>query len=198
MKAMLVARTLVVVVSALVVMSACATTTSTQIAGAPLVLRGASLEVLEDGALRVHGGPGYAYVDRALDDVAVRAEVVAKGNSGIFVRGAHPFVGFYPSGPEAQIEAAGDPWATGALYGVAASRVKVEEGAAVQMCVAVKGTRVIVVVNDMLASEGTVEGRAGFVALQAHDPFSEVTFRRLRIRPIAEDERVEDACATPW
>ena len=186
------------VVCALVSAVGCATTTNTEIAGAPLVVRGASLEVLEDGALRLSGGPGYAYVDRSFRDVAVRVEVTATGNSGVFVRGAHPFIGFFPSGPEAQIEAGGDPWASGAVYGKAPSAVVVKDGQPFHMCVAVKGRRVLVVIDDAKASEAMVDEGEGFVALQAHDPWSEATFRRLRIRRLTEAERIEDACATAW
>jgi hypothetical protein len=181
--------------------SACATTTGVDVGGAPLLNRGATLRVLDDGALAVSGGPGYAYVDTSVADVAVRAEITAHGNSGVFVRGAHPFPlfgGFFPSGLEAQVEANGDPWATGALYGVAASKVRVNEGAPLHMCVAVKGTKAIVVVDDQLASSAEVPLGEGFVALQAHDPWSDVVLRRLRMRPIEKDERVEDACALPW
>jgi hypothetical protein len=179
----------------------CATTTGVDIGGAPLMNRGATLDVLDDGALSISGGPGYAYVDRALQDVAVRAEVTARGNSGLFVRAAHPtFVigGFFPSGVEAQVDAAGDPWSTGALYELAASKVRVVDGAAVNMCVAVKGTQAIVVVDDQLASRAEVPLGEGFVAVQAHDPWSSVVVRRLRMRPIDAGERVEDACALPW
>lgn len=177
---------------------ACATTTAVQIAGAPLLVRGASLEVLDDGALQLSGGPGYAYLDRDLSDVAVRVEVTARGNSGLFVRAAHPLLGFFPSGPEAQIEARGDPWATGAIYGKARSAVAVADGAPFHLCVAVKGERMLVVINDAKAAEATVAEGQGFVALQAHDPWSETTFRRLRIRSLTEGERVEDACAVAW
>lgn len=189
------------VVAASATVSACATPTGADIGGAPLMNRGATLRVLDDGALAISGGPGYAYVDSSLADVAVRAEVTAHGNSGLFVRGAHPmpvFGGFFPSGIEAQIEADGDPWSTGAIYGVASSKVRVTDGAPAQMCVAVKGTKAIVVVDDQLASAADVPEGAGFVALQAHDPWSDVVLRRLRMRPIAADERVEDACALPW
>ncbi len=193
----------VAVLGALAVMltSACATATGVDIGGAPLMNRGATLRVLDDGALAVSGGPGYAYVDTSVADVAVRAEVTSRGNSGLFVRGAHPVLivgGFFPSGIEAQVEANGDPWATGAIYGVASSKVKVAEGAPVNMCVAVKGMKAIVVVDDQLASTADVPVGEGFVALQAHDPWTDVVFRRLRMRPIAQDERVEDVCALPW
>lgn len=186
--------------------SGCATSTGIEMNGRPLMNRGATVRILDDGALAVSGGPGYLFVDEGelgpLADVAVRAEVTARGNSGIFVRGQHPTPlvgGFFPSGIEAQIDAAGDPWSTGALYGVAPSQVKVADGATVNVCVAVKGSEAIVVVDDQLAARAAVEpGRLGFVGVQAHDPWSEVVFRRLRMRPIAAGERVEDACALPW
>jgi hypothetical protein len=62
----------------------------------------------------------------------------------------------------------------------------------------VKGTRVLVVIDDAKAAEATVAAGEGFVALQAHDPWSSAVFRRLRIRSLTEGERVEDACASPW
>lgn len=186
---------------AALMVSACATNTGVEVNGAPLMNRGATLRVLDDGALALSGGPGYAYVERQLADVAVRAEITAKGNSGVFVRGAHPFPvlgGFFPSGIEAQIEANGAPWSTGAIYDLAASKVRVKDAAPVNMCVAVKGDTVLVVVDDQLASTARVQPRTGFVAVQAHDPFSDVVFRRLRMRPIDAAERIEDACALPW
>lgn len=180
---------------------ACATATGVDVGGAPLMNRGATLRVLDDGALALSGGPGYAYVDTTMRDVAVRAEVTARGNSGVFVRGAHPtpiIGGFFPSGLEAQLDAQGDPWSTGALYDIAKSNVRVADGAPMNLCVAVKGTKAIVVVDDQLASSAEVAPGEGFVALQAHDPWSDVVLRRLRMRPIEAGERVEDACALPW
>lgn len=171
------------------------------IAEAALVAHGAvRARVDAGGDLVVDGGPGYVVVDRELRDVVVRARVFAgDSNSGLFVRAAHPSFGLFPDGVEVQIERTGRPWSTGAIYGVAASAIAVEPGAWFTLCVVVRGDDVTVAVDGKRAAQASAPRRAGFVAVQGHDPTTSIRLRELRVEPLpVVHPPDDDPCAAAW
>ncbi|MBX9622487.1 MAG: DUF1080 domain-containing protein, partial [Gemmataceae bacterium] len=172
-----------------------------------------------DGVL-VGKGPAvsHLYTDRDdFEDVHLRAEVMvnAGGNSGLYAR--TPFGPTYPAdaprfldGYEAQVNAGGkDPNRTGSLYaGTGGAVVKVAEPAAPAgrwfvLELVLEGDRVTVRVDGKETAQYTDvrrRFRRGHVALQMHDPQTEVRFRKVeakRLGPKADRGVTKPPAVTP-
>jgi hypothetical protein len=124
----------------------------------------------------------------------LKAEVLTRpvANSGIFIHTAFQPDGWPAQGYEVQVNnTQGDPVRTGSLYNV----VKVfeppaKDGTWFTLEALVKGKSVTVRVDGRVLYEfvepegvtGTRKLSAGTVALQAHDPGSEVHYRNIRVK----------------
>ncbi|MBN2328972.1 MAG: DUF1080 domain-containing protein [Candidatus Omnitrophica bacterium] len=149
---------------------------------------------IEDGVLTVRRGMGYLstrcneFTDLILD---VDVKVNRQGNSGIFFRAKHPGWGLrsQPVGYEAQVDHHDPKNPTGSLYNRATAHPVVSrDGEWFHMMISAIGEKIEIQVNGTIvvdAASGDYE--KGFIALQAHDPFSVVSFKNLRVR-IPEDE----------
>ncbi|MGF1528193.1 MAG: DUF1080 domain-containing protein, partial [Candidatus Competibacterales bacterium] len=105
-----------------------------------------------------------------------------------FVRARHPRgLRPYPVGLEAQIHGDGDPYPTGSLYG----RLPAPPGLApadrwYTLTVILQGETLEIRLDDTTTARGTVAPGQGFIALQGHDPWSNLAFRRIALTPLGE------------
>lgn len=174
---------------------------------------------VEDGLIVCDGPRAHAFYTGEVEgadfrNFELRAEVRTEpgANSGIFFHTAWQESGFPEQGYEAQINnsyvAAGkyvEYKKTGSLYCVRNQHKSiVGDGEWFTMLVTVTGKRIQIRVNDTLVVDYTEpeqpvreKKRAGRVlssgtfALQCHDPKSKVAFRKIEVRPLADD------CAVP-
>jgi len=157
---------------------------------------------VEDGAIVGGGPPSHLFSDR--DDYTdfhfrVEAKINDKGNSGQYFRTA--FGPGFPTGYEAQINAThGDPVKTGSLYPDSRTTLKnfrdkitVLDSAPhkpdeyfIQEVIAV-GPKITILVNGKQTIEWEdpeFRYKKGHFALQAHDPGSVMTFRRIEVKEL--------------
>ncbi|MFK5922498.1 MAG: DUF1080 domain-containing protein [Verrucomicrobiota bacterium] len=153
---------------------------------------------VKDGAIVGHGVRSHLYyMKEQFKDFELKADVMINegGNSGIYFHIAHHKDGWFYDGHEAQINNShGDPVRTGSLWAV----VKLYDSNAKDnewfpMHITVKGQNIVVRVNgkvvvDYTEPEGATGPRhlgKGYIALQAHDPGSEVKFRNIQVKKLA-------------
>jgi hypothetical protein len=149
------------------------------------------------GALVSSGGMGLLWFNRRrFRDFELQIDwKVAEqcDNSGVFVRfPARPRspADAVASGYEVQVDDC-DPrglrYQTGAIYDQAAASELASRpaGSWNRFVIRVVGQRYTVVLNRRRVTRFTgSRGRVGYVGLQNHDPGSEVSFRRIRVRPL--------------
>ncbi|NPU98460.1 MAG: DUF1080 domain-containing protein [Candidatus Omnitrophica bacterium] len=159
------------------------------------VVHGWGKWTVEDGVMTVRRGIGYlATCYEAWEDFILTLDirVSEKGNSGVFFRARHPGFGFrpWPQGYEAQVDNHDPRNYTGSLYGrVRVTTPPVADEEWFTMRIAALGPRIQIQVNGETVVNATDPVFAiGFIALQAHDPFSRVDFRDIRLRIPAEEE----------
>jgi hypothetical protein len=153
--------------------------------------------VIDDGAMTSSGGMGLLYYEtRTFRDFVLQVEWKAKNNcnnSGIFVRFPEkPDNTRYAvdNGYEIQIgdcSQKGLKFQTGAIYDQnPATRVASKPaGEWNSYEITIVGQRYTVVLNGEKVNEfDGVRGREGYIGLQNHDPVSQVSFRRVRVREI--------------
>ncbi len=145
---------------------------------------------VEDGMIVGRGPRSHLfYTEREFTDVEFTAEIwLRKGsNSGMYFR--TEFGPGWPNGYEAQVNNShGDPVRTGSLYNL----VKVTEQLIPDetwwtQTITCKGNHIIIKVNDEVVVDFVDENNThakGLLALQQHDPGSEVHYRNLRARPL--------------
>jgi hypothetical protein len=144
---------------------------------------------IEDGAIRIQGGPGYVESAGDYGDFHARFKVktLAKGNSssnsGIFVRGPRfPGEGFvnWPKGVEAQVFNQNGDFITGGWYHfVPASAVYSQDNEWLWMDINAVGNKYQSWVNGMPAAtwvDDEDRWTKGIFALQAHDPESVIFY----------------------
>ena len=143
---------------------------------------------IQNGVLNVKNGMGYLSTQYAeFDDfiLTLKAKTNHKGNSGIFFR-AKPPTGFrpWPVGYEAQIDHHDPKNLTGSLYNrVKADRLLAKDGEWFDMEIRAIGPSIRIQVNGETIVDATdTTFTKGFIALQAHDPFSVIQFKDIRIR----------------
>ena len=125
-------------------------------------------------------------------------------NSGVYFHTRVQESGFPETGYQVQINNTNPyPSKTGSLYGVDDRlTTTVSDDVWFKLWIRVEGKRIITKVNDQLicdylepenpARTGDVKGSVlshGTIALQGHDKDSEVRFRNIRIRPLAQANR---------
>lgn len=145
---------------------------------------------VEDGMIVGRGPRSHLfYTGREFTDVEFTAEIwLRKGsNSGMYFR--TEFGPGWPNGYEAQVNNShGDPVRTGSLYNL----VKVTEQLIPDetwwtQTITCQGNHIIIKVNDEVVVDFVDENNThakGLLALQQHDPGSEVHYRNLRARPL--------------
>lgn len=164
---------------------------------------------VRDGMLNVRHGGGQLETEAVWDDFVLQIDIRANTgdpnhhpNSGIFFRGDP---GAYWAGYESQIRNEykdGDrtqpvDWGTGAIYNrVAARRIVAEDNRFFTKTLIVNGPHMAVWVDgypvtdwedtrppDASARKG-LRTTAGTIALQAHDPTTDLDFRNIRLAPL--------------
>lgn len=158
------------------------------------IVQGFGKWAFEEGAVIPRRGSGYlatryeVFSDFILDaDIRVNK----RGNSGIFFRAYHPPFGLrsQPVGYEAQIDHDDPKNPTGSLYKrMKADPVLSRDGEWFHMTVSAIGERIQIQVNGETVVDATDSTfQKGFIALQSHDPYSEVAYKNLRIKIPVKD-----------
>jgi len=145
---------------------------------------------VEDGMIVGHGVRSHLfYMDREFTDVEFKAEIwLRKGsNSGMYFR--TEFGPAWPKGYEAQVNNShGDPVRTGSLYNmVKITEQLIDDETWWEQTVICKGNHIVIKVNDEVVVDFVDENntyKKGYLALQQHDPGSEVHYRNLMARPL--------------
>ncbi len=144
---------------------------------------------IHDGVLTVRRGSGYlaSQWDQFTDlIVEVDIRVNPRGNSGIFFRAHHPPPGLrsQPVGYEAQVDHDDPHNPTGSLYKRRkANRILSQDSEWFHMKLITIGERIQIQVNgETVVDAIDRDHREGFLALQAHDPYSVVSYKNLWIR----------------
>ena len=153
---------------------------------------------VENGAIVVHGPRAHLFYDgpvlnHAFRDFELRAEVMTRpgANSGIYIRTAFQPADWPSQGYEVQVNNSHTDWRrTGSLYAVQDVREAERDDEWFTVRVIVRGRRVQVTVDDRRTVDYTEPADSatrltgGTIALQGHDPGSEVHYRNILVRPL--------------
>lgn len=146
-----------------------------------------SWTALPDGTIHGKGPRSHLFSPKEYTDFEFRAEVMTKphANSGMYFRAA--FGEGWPKGYEAQVNNShGDPVRTGSLYNFVPIRKKlVADDVWFTQHIICTGNHIIIKVNgdtvvDFIDEKNTYT--RGHLALQEHDPGSEVFYRNLMVK----------------
>ncbi len=156
-------------------------------------VRGLGKWSVEDGVLTVRRGIGYlgTRCDKFDDFIlTLEARCNQEGNSGVYFRSTPP-EGLYPwpQGYEAQIDNHDPENYTGSLYDrVLADELLTEDNEWFEMKITAIDDQIEIAIDGETVVHTTDDAyRKGFIALQAHDPFSRVDFKNIRIQLPDED-----------
>jgi hypothetical protein len=148
---------------------------------------------IEDGAVRIQGGPGYLESGEDYADFMAQLEIRAEpnSNSGVFFRGPRvegDEFKRWPQGYEAQVFNHPRDFTTGGIYGFIAARgVFSQDGEWFVMTINAVGNRLVTWVNGRPAvdwEDTENRFRDGILALQAHDPNSIIYYRKVEIKQL--------------
>lgn len=163
---------------------------------------------VEDGMIVVHGARSHLFYEGPVNNhdfknFELKAEVLTKpnSNSGIYFHTEYQEEGWPDKGYEVQVNNSfkADPRVTGSLYGVkdVMNDSPVGDDKWFEYDIIVKDKHVTLNINGKKVNEYTepdeprhlrdFPGRLishGTIALQGHDPGSEVHFRNIRIKPL--------------
>jgi hypothetical protein len=154
---------------------------------------------VENGEIVAHGPRAHLFYDgpvmnHEFKDFELKADVMTKpsANSGIYIRTAFQPTGWPSRGYEVQVNNSQSDWRrTGSLYAVQDVREAGRDNEWFTIHAIVRGRRVQVMVDGRQTVDYTEPvGSAtrltgGTIALQGHDPGSEVHYRNIMIRPLA-------------
>ena len=154
---------------------------------------------VEGGEIVVHGPTSHLFyegpvMNHDFKDFELEADVLTKpgANSGIYVRTAYQPTGWPSHGYEVQINNSHTDWRrTGSLYAVQDVRESLRDNEWFTVHAIVRGRRVRVLLDGRQVVDYTEPDSTptrltgGTVALQGHDPGSEVHFRNIKVRPLA-------------
>jgi hypothetical protein len=154
---------------------------------------------VEGGEIVVHGPRAHLFyegpvLNHAFRDFELEADVLTKpgANSGIYLRTAYQPTGWPSQGYEVQVNNSHTDWRrTGSLYAVRDVREALRDDAWFTVHTVVRGRRVRVLLDgrevvDYTEPDSTpTRLTGGTVALQGHDPGSEVHYKNIRVRPLA-------------
>ena len=152
-----------------------------------------------DGEIVVHGPTAHLFyegpvMNHEFRDFELKADVLTKpgANSGIFVRTAFQPTGFPSKGYEVQVNNSQSDWRrTGSLYAVRDIREAMKDNEWFTLHTIVRGRRVQIMINDRQVVDYTEPDTSktrltgGTIALQGHDPGSEVHYKNILIRPLS-------------
>src|SRR4051812_3023092 len=155
---------------------------------------------VENGEIVVHGPRAHLFYDgpvmnHEFKDFELKADVMTKpgANSGIFVRTTFQPTGFPSKGYEVQVNNSQSDWRrTGSLYAVRDVREAGKDNEWFTMRTIVRGRRVQIFVGDKQTVDYTEPDTSATrltgstIALQGHDPGSEVHYKNIMIRPITQ------------
>ena len=153
---------------------------------------------VENGEIVVHGPRAHLFYDgpvenHAFRDFELKVEVMTrpKANSGIFIRTAFQPSDWPSQGYEVQVNNSHTDWRrTGSLYAVQDVREAGRDDTWFTIHTIVRGRRVQILVNDRQVVDYTEPAGAptrltgSTIALQGHDPESEVHYRSVLFRPL--------------
>ena len=156
-----------------------------------------------NGEIVVHGPRAHLFYDGPVQnhqftDFELSVDVLTKpgANSGIYLRTAFQPDGFPSNGYEVQVNNSHTDWRrTGSLYAVQDVREALPDNAWFTVHTIVRGRRVRVLLDGRQVVDYTEPDSAptrltgGTVALQGHDPGSEVHYKNIRIRPLPAGSR---------
>ena len=152
-----------------------------------------------NGEIVVHGPRAHLFyegpvMNHEFKDFELKADVLTKpgANSGIFVRTAWQPTDFPSNGYEVQVNNSQSDWRrTGSLYAVRDIREAMKDNEWFTLHTIVRGRRVQIMINDRQVVDYTEPDTSktrltgGTIALQGHDPGSEVHYKNILIRPLS-------------
>ena len=152
----------------------------------------------ENGELVVHGPRAHLFYDgpvlnHEFTDFELKADVLTKpsANSGIFIRTAFQPTGWPSKGYEVQVNNSHTDWRrTGSLYAVQDIREAGQDDRWFTIHTIVRGRRVRIMVDGRQVVDYTEPADSATrltgstIALQGHDPGSEVHYKNILIRPL--------------
>jgi hypothetical protein len=153
-----------------------------------------------NGEIVVHGPRAHLFyegpvMNHEFRDFEFKADVMTKpgANSGIFIRTAFQPTDWPSKGYEVQVNNSQSDWRrTGSLYAVRDVREAGKDNEWFTMRTIVQGRRVRIFVNDRQTVDYTEPDTSATrltgntIALQGHDPGSEVHYKNIMIRPLSE------------
>ena len=153
---------------------------------------------VENGEIVVHGPRAHLFymgpvMNHNFTDFELKADVMTKpgANSGIFIRTAWQPTGFPSQGYEVQVNNSQSDWRrTGSLYAVNDVREAGKDNEWFTMHTIVRGRNVKIMVNDRQTvdytepADSATRMTGNTIALQGHDPGSEVHYKNIMIRPL--------------
>jgi len=153
---------------------------------------------VENGEIVVHGPRAHLFYDgpvrnHEFKDFELKADVMTKpgANSGIFIRTTFQPTDWPSKGYEVQVNNSQSDWRrTGSLYAVRDVREAGKDNEWFTMHTIVRGRRVQIMVNGKQTVDYTEPDSlptrltGSTIALQGHDPGSEVHYRNIMIRPL--------------
>jgi hypothetical protein len=154
---------------------------------------------VENGEIVVHGPRAHLFyegpvMNHEFKDFELKADVLTKpsANSGIFIRTEYQPTGWPSKGYEVQVNNSQSDWRrTGSLYAVQDVREAGRDNEWFTMHTIVRGRRVQIMIDgrqvvDYTEPAGSATRLTGStIALQGHDPGSEVHYKNIMIRPIS-------------
>lgn len=154
---------------------------------------------VENGEIVVHGPRAHLFYDgpvmsHEFRDFELTADVMTKpgANSGIFIRTTFQPTDWPSQGYEVQVNNSQSDWRrTGSLYAVQDVREAGRDNEWFTIHATVRGRRVQVMVDGRQTVDYTEPAGSasrltgGTIALQGHDPGSEVHYKNIMIRPFA-------------
>jgi hypothetical protein len=155
---------------------------------------------VQNGEIVVHGPRAHLFYDGPVQNhqfrnFELKADVMTKpgANSGIFIRTDFQETGWPSKGYEVQVNNSQSDWRrTGSLYAVRDVREAGKDNEWFTMHVTVRGRRVQIRVNDRETVDYTEPADSATrltgatIALQGHDPASEVHYRNILFRPLPD------------
>lgn len=155
---------------------------------------------VEDGAIVVRGPRAHLFYDgpvlnHAFGDFELQADVMTRpgANSGIYIRTEFQPSGWPSQGYEVQVNNSHSDWRrTGSLYGIQDVREAEPDDEWFTILVVVRGRNVQVRVDGRQTvdytepADSATRMTGGTIALQGHDPGSEVRYRNIMVRPIRQ------------
>jgi hypothetical protein len=158
-----------------------------------------------DGVLIVHGDRSHLFYegpveDHDFTDFELKLEILTKpgANSGVYFHTTYQEVGWPATGYEVQVNNThSDKRKTGGLYAIDDNPDPFADNEWFTLTIRVEGKHIITKVNGKVISdymepkdpkrEEGYRGRllsSGTIAIQGHDPDSEVHYRNIKIRPL--------------